>query len=381
MSLSLRVPLLLRRARALLGLGPGPGDRLAPGELRRAVRAVEELHEGLVGRRELARASTYDDPAHLAAYLLWWWPQTYAKVRAALALARSAGALAGVPPRPRILDVGSGPGPAGLALLDELGGTAVALDKSAAALAEARALAEGAVRTLQADLERGLPALDGEFDVAVVANALSELSAKVRVPRLLALPVAEGGAVLLIEPALRETGRALLEARDELLRSGAWMAAAPCLTQRPCPALEHPRDWCTAQDAWDPPPHVAQLADELGLRADEELAYAPLVLTRTVARPPPDAWRVVGIPPPEKGKKRFFVCSNQGRLPVARLSRDAAPGNADFDRLGRGDLVLLRGVAPKGDGLRVGREAEVRRLDRLDGGPVSPAGPGALEPR
>ena len=381
MSLSSRIPLLLRRARALLGLGPGPGDRLAPGELRRAVRVVEELHEGLVGRRELARARTYDDPAHLAAYLLWWWPQTYAKVRAALALARSAGALAGVPLRPRILDVGSGPGPAGLALLDELGGTAVALDKSAAALAEARALSEGAVRTLQADLERGLPALAGEFDVAVVANALSELSTKVRVPRLLALPVAEGGAVLLIEPALRETGRALLEARDELLRSGAWMAAAPCLTQRPCPALEHPRDWCTAQDAWDPPPHVAQLADELGLRGDEELAYAPLVLTRTVARPPPDAWRVVGVPPPEKGKKRFFVCSDQGRLPVARLSRDAAPRNADFDHLGRGDLVLLRGVAPKGDGLRVGREAEVRRLDRLDGGPVSPAGPGTLEPR
>lgn len=381
MSLSRRVPLLLRRARALLELGPGPGDRLAPGELRRAARAVGELHEGLVGRRELAQARTYDDPAHLAAYLLWWWPQTYAKVRAALGLARSAGALAGVPARPRILDVGSGPGPAGMALLDELGGTAVALDKSAAALAEARTLSEGALRTHQADLERGLPALEGGFDLAVVANALSELPAPVRVPRIRALPVADGGAVLLIEPALRETGRALLEARDELLRSGAWMAAAPCLTQRPCPALQHPRDWCTAQDAWDPPPHVAQLANELGLRADEELSYAPLVLTRTVARPPPDAWRVVGVPQPEKGKKRLFVCNDQGRLPVARLSRDAAPANSDFDRLGRGDLVLLRGVELKGDGLRIGQKAEVRRVDRLDGGPDSPAAARAPEPR
>ncbi|HKC61578.1 MAG TPA: small ribosomal subunit Rsm22 family protein [Myxococcales bacterium] len=378
MSLSQRVPLLLRRARALLGIGPGPDDRLARAELRRCARAVEDLHEGLVGRRELARASTYGQPAHLAAYLLWWWPQTYAKVRAALALARSAGALQGLPGQPRILDVAAGPGAAGLALLDALGGTALALDQSAAALSEGRALSGGALRTQEADLRRGLPALESDFDLAVVANALSELPAPVRVPLIGALPVADGGAVLLIEPALRETGRALLEVRDELLLGGAWKAAAPCLTQRPCPALQHPRDWCTAQHAWDPPPHVGQLAAELGLRADQELAYAPLVLTRRVAQPPPDVWRVVGVPQPEKGKKRLFVCSDQGRMPVARLSRDATAQNADFDRLGRGDLALLRGAAPKGDGLRIGPAGEVRRIDRLDA--ETPAASGVSEP-
>jgi SAM-dependent methyltransferase len=378
---SRRVPLLLHRARALLGFGPGPADRLGPGELSRAAKAVEALHDGLVGRRVLARAGTYDQPAHLGAYLLWWWPQTYAKVQAVLDLARSAGALRALPGRPRILDVAAGPAPAALALLDALGGTALAIDESSAALSEARALSEDAVRTQEADLRGGLPPLEGDFDLVVVANALSELPARARVPLIQALPVADRGAVLLIEPALRETGRALLELRDELLRGGAWRAAAPCLTQRPCPALEHSRDWCTAQHAWDPPPHVAQLAAELGLRADEELAHAPLVLTRTVAEPPLDVWRVVGVPQPEKGKKRLFVCNDQGRLPVARLSRDAAPGNADFDRLGRGDLVALRGLAPKGDGLRVGPGSEVRRLDRLEGGPGSPAGADAPESR
>jgi len=299
-------------------------------------------------------------------------------VRAALALARSAGALQGLPGQPRILDVAAGPGAAGLALLDALGGTALALDQSAAALSEGRALSGGALRTQEADLRRGLPALESDFDLAVVANALSELPAPVRVPLIGALPVADGGAVLLIEPALRETGRALLEVRDELLLGGAWKAAAPCLTQRPCPALQHPRDWCTAQHAWDPPPHVGQLAAELGLRADQELAYAPLVLTRRVARPPPDVWRVVGVPQPEKGKKRLFVCSDQGRMPVARLSRDATAQNADFDRLGRGDLALLRGAAPKGDGLRIGPAGEVRRIDRLDA--ETPAASGVSEP-
>jgi len=361
-----RVPALLGRARALLDLPPGPPDRLAPGELRRAARAASALHEGLVGRRELARSRTYDEPAHLAAYLLWWWPQTYAKVQAVLGLARSAGTIPALPARPRTLDLGAGPAPAALALLDALGGSALAVDSSAAALPEARALSQGVVATRQADLGGGLPRLDGEFDLVVVANALSELPVRSRAALVEALPLAQNGAVLLVEPALRETGRALLELRDELLRTGRWSAAAPCLTQRPCPALEHPRDWCTALHAWDAPPHVAQLAAQLGLRADEALAYAPLVLTRSVSPPPRDVWRVVGVPRPEKGKKRLFVCSDEGRVPVARLDRDAAPANADFDRLERGDLVLLGGVATKGDGLRVGRDSEVRRIEGGD---------------
>jgi ribosomal protein RSM22 (predicted rRNA methylase) len=325
-----------------------------------------------VGRRELARSRTYEDPAHLAAYLLWWWPQTYAKVQAVLGLARSAGTIPAPPARPRTLDLGAGPAPAALALLDAVGGSALAVDASAAALQEARVLSQGAVATRQADLGGGLPRLDGEFDVVVVANALSELPVRSRATLIEALPLALGGAVVLVEPALRETGRALLELRDELLRSGRWSAAAPCLTQRPCPALEHPRDWCTALHAWDAPPHVVQLAAELGLRADDALAYAPLVLARSVAPPPRDVWRVVGVPPAEKGKKRLFVCSDQGRVPVARLDRDAAPANADFDRLERGDLVLLGRAGQKGDGLRVGRESEVRRIEGGHAG-----GPGA----
>ncbi|HWE26298.1 MAG TPA: hypothetical protein VG496_20345, partial [Myxococcales bacterium] len=123
---SQHVPKLLERARALLGLPGGPATRLGPAELRRAARAVESLHRGLVAGRELALAKTYDDPANLGAYLLWWWPQTYAKVRALLQMGREAGVL----PRraPRILDLGSGPAPAATAVLDELGGTAVAMD-------------------------------------------------------------------------------------------------------------------------------------------------------------------------------------------------------------------------------------------------------------
>jgi hypothetical protein len=78
-----------------------------------------------------------------------------------------------------------------------------------------------------------------------------------------------------------------------------------------------------------------------------------------------DVWRVVGVPLPEKGKRRFFLCNDDGRLPVVRLNREASPPNEQFDALCRGDLVVLRGASAKGDGIRVGRETQVRRLEHV----------------
>jgi hypothetical protein len=172
----------------------------------------------------------------------------------------------------------------------------------------------------------------------------------------------EDGVLVLIEPALRETGRALLEVRDAALAQGALRALAPCLTQRPCPALEHGKDWCTAEERWDPPPHIEQLAQATGLRAHELLSLAPLALGRAPPAAEPGLFRVVGVPPPEKGKTRIFVCNDEhGRLAAGRLDRDATAANEELDGLRRGDLVELRGLQRKGDGLRLGKESEVVR--------------------
>ena len=329
MTLDDHVPALLRRARALLGLPPGPDAALAAAEVRPAARAVLELHQGLVGERALARPSTYAG-SRLGAYLLWWWPQTYLKIQAALRLAP-------IPPGPRILDVGSGPAPAALAALDSLGGEAVCFDVSEPALAEARAL--GIARTA-----RELPR--ESFDLTLAANVLSELEDPAAFVRRLT------GTVVIVEPALRETGRTLLGIRDALLREG-WFAAAPCLMQQPCPALASPRDWCTAEVRWTPPRYFAQLADATGLRADEMLSFAPLVLTRAPPAVEPQTWRVVGVAPPEKGKKRVWICGADGRMPLVRLDRDARPHNAAFDELRRGDRIRLSATQQRGDGLRL----------------------------
>jgi SAM-dependent methyltransferase len=368
-----RAPALLSRARALLRLPGGPADALSPKEEGLAVRAIAALHHGLVGERLLARAETYDEAAHLGAYLLWWWPQSYAKVRAALALEPAALSQVGSGVV-SLLEVGAGSGPGAAAVSDHfsLGGLkveALLLDKSAAALAEAAALLRGTVGTAVDDLEGTGPALPTEEKAGLVlaANVLSELPGgapeRAALLQRLASRLRPGGRLLVLEPALKETGRALLEARDLLLGGEPKLFVhAPCFTQRPCPALAHPRDWCTAEQPWDPPAWFRSLSNALGLHAAEApVQFAAQLFGTEPAEPQRERFRVVGLPPAEKGKQRLFVCNELGRQPVVRLDRDAGPANAAMDTAIRGEVLRLSGLSQKGDGLRLSRDGRVER--------------------
>jgi hypothetical protein len=110
---------------------------------------------------------------------------------------------------------------------------------------------------------------------------------------------------------------------------------------------------------WTPPRYFQQLADATGLRADEMLSFAPLVLSRQPPERRPETWRVVGIAPPEKGKKRVWVCGEEERVPLVRLDRDRSAATEGFDGLRRGDRVRLRGTERRGDGLRLGPESSL----------------------
>jgi SAM-dependent methyltransferase len=369
--LNRRVPALLSRARALLRLSGGPSDALTPQEEKKAAAAIGALHEGLVGDRVLARPETYDAAAHLGAYLLWWWPQSYAKVRGALALSPHALSQVGKAGRAQLLDLGAGTGPAAAAALDHLAlaglkAEALLCDRSEASLDEARGLITSPLRTEQRDLSRGaagLPGEEGRFDLICAANVLSELPGsaadRAAMVRLAAGRLNPGGRLLLLEPALRETGRGLLEVRDLLLGPHAQPLSvyAPCFTQQPCPALEHPRDWCTAEQPWEPPAYFRSLSKALGLHAAEApVQFAAVVLGAEPAPPGVERHRVVGLPPPEKGKKRLFICSAAGRAPLVRLDRDAAPANSALDTATRGDVLRLTGLTEKGDGLRLSKD-------------------------
>ena len=131
--------------------------------------------------------------------------------------------------------------------------------------------------------KNGAAFLDGKkFDFIIASHSLNELwkGQKKRGEKIATLLknlsdcLDDGGLMLLMEPALLATSRALIEARDSLIASGL-KVASPCLqSASPCPALENPNATCHAQFDWEMPSIVADLAALAGLnRADVKMTY------------------------------------------------------------------------------------------------------------
>jgi hypothetical protein len=249
-----------------------------------------------------------------------------------------------------VLDLGAGTGAASAAVRDFFGAAApeiVAVDRVAAA--------PGVV---VADLARAAPPVAGRFDLVVAAHLLNELrlelAADQRAEALAKLVrgwcglLEQGGTAIILEPALRETSRALLAVRDRLIAAGL-RVVAPCFWAGPCPALARERDWC----------HDAAPAAG-GARVD----FSYLVL-RAAAPPPaadPALFRIVSDRLDEKGRLRIFGCGPAGRHPLVRLDRHASASNAAFAELERGDVARVTGTHVTPDGLRLTPESDVQRL-------------------
>lgn len=345
-----------------------PHDQLLPDELREVSAAVQRLSVGLTRDRKLAGARYLDDDRLLGAYLLFYWPVSYLQAR---------GILSELPRRPRsALDLGSGPAPVAFAALDAGAAEVLAADRSTRALAVARTLAVEAgepiaVREWDPQRRGDLAGLSRgrSFDLVTLGHVVNELfqgeGAAVRRAALLeeALGlVAPGGSLVVIEPALRDTSRALLEVRDVLVARGV-VVRAPCLFRGACPALVRPTDWCHAERPIDPPPLVVEIGRRAGLRK-ESVKMSYLVLA-----PRGEGWsdpspgrifRVVSEPLPSKGRLRYMGCGPEGRMGLALQEKDVTPRNRAFEKLLRGDVVEITGVEPRGDGLRLSAESDVR---------------------
>jgi SAM-dependent methyltransferase len=302
-------------------------------------RAGARLHEGLVGERALVGSPYLADPALRAAY------QTDLAPRTRAALARIFGQVDLGEVR-RVLDLGAGTGAAGEAVRARFGAVeVVAVDRV------------GAPGVLVADLGRaGRPAgVEGRFDLVVAAHLLNELAPRLTIEERAARVASwcdelmtPAGACVIVEPALRETSRALLEIRDRLVARGLHVAA-PCLWQGPCPALARERDWC--HDA--APPAVDG-------RSRVDFSY--LVLRRTGApATDPALFRLVSDRLDEKGRLRIFGCGPRGRYPLVRLTRERTDANAALDVAERGEVISVGGAVEAGDGLRIGPESAVKR--------------------
>jgi len=296
----------------------------------------------------------------------------------------------------RVLDLGSGPGTGGLAVLDwlyqrnpELARrlAVMAVDSSGQALQQAdeiwnsycrEADIVGATFTVcVGNLERSVkePWRDrakdrGPFDLIILANCLNELFAaavdpifsRARLVADLLRLLKPHGAMMLVEPALRETSRALHQVRDRLLQEQRCTIYSPCLHERNCPALVNPDDWCHEERPWDVPACILEIDQEVGFIKDA-LKFSYLLLRidgRTIVRRQPDVYRVVSELREFKGEKRAWLCNELGRQDVGRLDRNASSENAAVDDWHRGAIVQIERIVHRE---RDGKRSTVGRVE------------------
>ncbi len=383
-----RVSDLVRRRREILGPGSGAyslsrlSGGLSDAEYARISKALLRLQRGLTGERALIGVRYMDDPDLLSAYLLFYWPVSYAQVFHALDQS-------GIRPG-RVLDAGSGPGPAAAALLDAGAEAAVLTDSSPKALELARrvlAPEDGGprgLRFLRLDLERGDPGAAagfGPYDCVVFGHSLNELwpRAPDRLTRRLALirslsgSLDPGGILLVVEPALLTTSREALALRDALAAEG-WSIRAPCAGRscRPCPALAAgPGHTCHDELRWNIPGTVRALAERTGL--DKESLKATWFAARPPTPPgsespapasawPGDALRVVSDPLLNKaGRVRFLLCGREGRFPFSAPADSPLARESGFLGLRRGDVLRVRNpeIRERGWGLSPETKIEI----------------------
>lgn len=377
-SVSVRLAGLVDAWRSELG---GAGSRrISQGRLSREEteevgKALLSLQRGLTGDRRLAGASYMDRPDLLGAYLLYYWPVSYLQVSLALE-----DALRGRPVPARVLDLGSGPGPASAALLDMGARDFVLVDSSERALDLARRAVPApgspprtdlSIVTLPVDLETGLEGLESRlgstpgagFDLVVMSHCLNELHGKSpdrterraglldRISRLLK----PEGLILLVEPSLLSTSRELFELRDVMAARG-FRVIAPCARQGPCPALAAgPGQTCHAEAAWTPPEPVSSLAAAAGLdRASVKMSYLALALPAAGGHPgsPPLAqdgtsFEAVVVSEPmlnKAGRIRYVLCGERGRFTFSARRDEASARAQGFFALARYDRIAVSGA-------------------------------------
>jgi ribosomal protein RSM22 (predicted rRNA methylase) len=331
---------VLAAARDVLGDAP-----LQSAALARAV--VDRSRRYTSDRDRLAQPT--DRTADLAARAAFFTIADAPKIAIPIAELAARGAIP--PHRPlRVTDLGAGCGALSLGLVatlanDELGGAMfdfTLIDRDVDAL---RALAaaqhtELAITTRVADVtQTSLP----PADLVLAGTVLNELPEAARLPlaRAALASLADDGALIVIEPALRDTTRALHALRDQLLALGTHVFA-PC-TRRlaPCPMLANANDWCHESRPIRLPPHTHELARVTHLR-DDGLKLSYLTLRKQPLRldDRPNAWRVVSEPRAPKGKVELDGCSDAGLVPLRLLRRHRSDVNRTFERAARGDVVV-----------------------------------------
>ncbi|HET6613996.1 MAG TPA: small ribosomal subunit Rsm22 family protein, partial [Kofleriaceae bacterium] len=269
---------------------------LAPAALREAAlgQAIVQRSARYTTDRDTLASPRPDGDGDLAARALFFTVADAAKIWIPLGELLGRGLIPTGAPL-RVVDLGAGAGAMSLGLagflarhMPSVRAEILAIDRDRRALAILAAAAAKlapplagtvAVSTRVATLGG---AVSGPADLVLAGSVLNELSpaAALDLVRAAMDALTPDGAVILIEPALRQVARRLHQLRDTVIAEGIAAVFAPCTrTVAPCPALADDRDWCHEDRPADLPPQLSRLARRTNLRTGG-LKFSYLVLRR-----------------------------------------------------------------------------------------------------
>lgn len=361
----------LWRSSLTRGRETDPGEPLSEAERHRLGRSLRELSLGLTRERSKSGTSYMENADFLGAYLLYFWPASYAQFLWLRAL--ESGQEKSPRRLGRVLDLGAGPGPLSLAAFEEGAEEVTAVDASVKALEMARKIARMSgfpLRIKHWNSGEELPG--GPFDSILSGHFINELLSQdtARAEALFAdwaHRLAPGGRVYLVEPASLAVNRGLLTLRDRLAACG-WTLVLPCVWKGECPALALEQATCHGTFSWEIPKPLRSLAWAARL-GKEELKMTYFVWERPRQTSPSErtqqaaeAYRVVGDPLLSKsGRLRVMLCGPRGRFTISAASRkEAVPILA----LRRGDLVEVTAPEARESGWGIGPATRLKILAR-----------------
>ena len=326
--------------------------------LERMTPAVAHLSDLFTTERPDRKFPDYfADPRLVAAYGVFFLPQSF--TRTSFALAHACGLRGWRPsrPRPAVLDLGSGPGSCGVAAayrLRQAGFDGVDLhgvDKSPSALAAMESFARATLgesvttRTRIGDASRPETWPEGPFDLIVAGFVMNEMpqldqAALLRWFGELQAKLAPGGLILILEPALRITAERLQRLSDAVA-AGVMTRIAPELDGLPDPQLGPGEHWSHETRPWEAPASAAFVNRHLH-RDLREVRFSFAAFSEAPLTPlPTELSRLVSDVQIIKGLIRF-IAVREGRIesvevPTRGLSKHEVKRLAAG--FGRGDLV------------------------------------------
>lgn len=340
---------------------------------------IQRLTDIFTTGREARFGDYGTDERLLVAYGLFYFPQTFARIRIPLREALHLRSWRPAHEQVRLLDLGAGTGGATVGaalLLDEMpfvaGVDALAVDQSPRSLSAVRRLAAEnrqhlsriRIGTARGDLKtwfRKAPSGD-RWDLIIASFSLGEAffdadDAAVHQWLKMALGrLRPGGLLLITEPSLRETSERIERLRNLVAAEKTAIIWAPCPHHRSCPLLATGRYWCHEVRSWQAPESLSFLNRHL-FRSLRDLKFSFLL-----AGPPPAPgasaeegsggfMRLVSPMSDMKGRYVWTGCASDGlryeyEIQKRELSREEKDRLA---RVERGDLVKVLASEPLGD--------------------------------